>query len=52
MAQKIGEITVTLAIPQVDKANLMLGDLITVEFGEPVKLIAYCGNLLLSWASL
>jgi hypothetical protein len=26
--------------------------LITVEFGEPVKLIAYCGNLLLSWASL
>jgi hypothetical protein len=26
--------------------------MITVEFGEPVKLFAYCGNLLLSWASL
>ena len=31
ITQKIGEITVILAIPQVDKANLVLGDLIIRE---------------------
>ena len=37
ITQKMGEITVTLAIPQVDKANLMLEDLIIRETKTPLS---------------
>jgi hypothetical protein len=50
---KILECINDTSAPESTKAlNSIFFILITVEFGEPVKLIAYCGNLLLSWALL
>jgi hypothetical protein len=50
--ERVGSINDTSAPESTKVLNFIFFILITVEFGEPVKLIAYCGNLLLSWASL